>query len=89
MTTNIAFGNIRKTDGNLQLAEDELDNNTLGIEEAQIVEERKTLQWLQVGMLERGLAEVVVHRDEQEQVVGGAHRDEQDETVDNSSAGLG
>lgn len=34
---------------NLRLAEEELDMNTLGLEEAFIVEERKTLQWLKEG----------------------------------------
>ena len=46
MTTNIAFGKISKTEENLRLAEQQLDQNTLGLEEGQIVEERKTLQWL-------------------------------------------
>jgi hypothetical protein len=46
MATDIAFGNHERTEGNLRLAEKELDENTLGLEEGQIVEERKTLQWL-------------------------------------------
>lgn len=46
MTTNIAFGKISKTEENLRLAEQQLDQNTLRLEEGQIVEERKTLQWL-------------------------------------------
>jgi hypothetical protein len=47
MTTSIAFGNHERTEGNLRIAEKELDENTLGLEEGQIVEERKTLQWLE------------------------------------------
>ncbi|KIM99143.1 hypothetical protein OIDMADRAFT_30781 [Oidiodendron maius Zn] len=46
MTTNIAFGKISTTEENLRLAEQQLDQNTLRLEEGQIVEERKTLQWL-------------------------------------------
>jgi hypothetical protein len=46
MTTNIVFGKISKTEENLRLAEQQLDQNTLRLEEGQIVEERKTLQWL-------------------------------------------
>jgi hypothetical protein len=46
MATDIAFGNHEKTEENLCLAEKELDENTLGLEEGQILEERKTLQWL-------------------------------------------
>lgn len=49
MTTQIAFKRIANTPENLRLAEDELDVNTLGLEEGQIVEERKTLQWLKDG----------------------------------------
>jgi hypothetical protein len=45
MATDIAFGNHEKTEENLRLAEKELDENMLGLE-GQIVEERKTLQWL-------------------------------------------
>jgi hypothetical protein len=46
MTTDIAFGNHERAEGNLRLAKKELNKNTLGLEEGQIVEERKTLQWL-------------------------------------------
>jgi hypothetical protein len=46
MAIDIAFGKRERTEGNLLLAEKELDENTLGLEERQIVEERKTLQWL-------------------------------------------
>ena len=46
MATDIAFGNHEKTEENLRLAEKELDENTLGLEEGQILEESKTLQWL-------------------------------------------
>jgi hypothetical protein len=46
VVTNIAFGKLPKTRENLQLAEEELDENKLGLEEGQIIEERKTLQWL-------------------------------------------
>jgi hypothetical protein len=46
ITTDIAFGKTSKTEENLRLAEEQLDQNTLGLEEGQIVEERKTLQWL-------------------------------------------
>jgi len=46
MATDIAFGNHERTDGNIRLAERELDENTLGLKEGQIVEERKILQWL-------------------------------------------
>jgi hypothetical protein len=46
MAIDIAFGKRERTEGNLRLAEKELDENTLGLEERQIVEERKTLQWL-------------------------------------------
>jgi hypothetical protein len=77
MTTEIAYRTIKNTKANLQLAEDELDKNTLGLEEAQIIEERKTLQWLWVEMLAERRGEGVVHRDEQEQA------------VDNSSARSG
>jgi len=44
MTIDIAFRKISRTEKNLSLAEEELDRNTLGLEEGQIVEERKTLQ---------------------------------------------
>jgi hypothetical protein len=57
MTTNIAFGITRKTVGNLRLAKEKLDNNTLSLEEAQILEERKTLKWLWEGSLEAQVAE--------------------------------
>ena len=53
MTTNIAFGKISKTEENLRLAEQQLDQNTLGLEEGQIVEERKTLQWLKDDLFRR------------------------------------
>ncbi|KAF8858140.1 hypothetical protein BDZ45DRAFT_408744 [Acephala macrosclerotiorum] len=46
MTTDIAFGKREKTEENIRLAEKELDDNTLDLETRQIVEERKTLQWL-------------------------------------------
>jgi hypothetical protein len=46
MVTDIAFGNHERTEGNIRLAERELDENTLGLEEGQVVEERKSLQWL-------------------------------------------
>jgi len=46
MTTDIAFGKREKTEENIRLAEKELDDNTLDLETGQIVEERKTLQWL-------------------------------------------
>ena len=46
MTTDIVFGKHEKTEENIRLAERELDDNTLNLETRQIVEERKTLQWL-------------------------------------------
>jgi hypothetical protein len=46
MATDIAFGNRERTEGNIHLARRELDENRLGLEEGQIAEERKTLQWL-------------------------------------------
>jgi hypothetical protein len=46
MTTDIAFGKREITEGNIRLAEKELDDNTLDLETGQVVEERKTLQWL-------------------------------------------
>jgi hypothetical protein len=49
MTTEIAFNNIANTPENLRLAEEQLNLNTLGLEEGQVVEERKTLQWLRDG----------------------------------------
>lgn len=46
ITTNIIFKNREMTEENIREAEKELDENTLNLEAAQIVEERKSLQWL-------------------------------------------
>jgi hypothetical protein len=46
MTADIAFGNHERTEGDLHLAEKELDENRLDLKEGQIVKESKTLQWL-------------------------------------------
>jgi hypothetical protein len=46
MTTNIAFGKLEKTEANVRMAEKELDDNMLGLEEGQFMEKRKTLQML-------------------------------------------
>lgn len=49
MTIKIAFKEVALSAENLRLAEEELDLNSLGLEEGQIVEERKTLRWLKDG----------------------------------------
>ncbi|RDL38630.1 uncharacterized protein BP5553_02970 [Venustampulla echinocandica] len=47
MTTNMARGEREKTAENMQLAREELDQNTLGLPEGMLVEERKTLEWVE------------------------------------------
>lgn len=46
ITLNMAYGSCEMTAGNIQLAQEELDQNTLGLSTGMLVAERKTLEWV-------------------------------------------
>lgn len=70
VTTDIAFGKREKTEENIRLAEKELDENTLNLEIGQIMEERKTLQWLKEELQQENTLESQHGACESEQVEG-------------------
>jgi hypothetical protein len=62
---------LRLTEENLRLAKEELDDNTLSLEELQIIEERKTLRWLWEKIREEQIAEGARNQDDQEPAAAG------------------
>ena len=48
--TLMALKRLEKTEENVRLAEEELDENRFGFEEDRITEERKSLQWVREEM---------------------------------------
>jgi hypothetical protein len=66
MDPRLIEGDLRLTEGNVRLAEEELDHNTLGLKELQILEERKTIEWLREKIREERTVEGTRHEDGQE-----------------------